>query len=118
MSFCYLSGIICFVHFFRWSYHWVTGPREEGSVTGSLLEVVVIHHWIATGTCDDYMRLICPTPSCDDNIMFVSKAVLSGIILVLRVDKLVTIVIALVDSIMMTQLCSLTGKVKNHQQCT
>jgi len=35
ISFCYLSGIFCFVHFFRWSYGWVTSHWEGGTVRGS-----------------------------------------------------------------------------------
>jgi len=38
ISFPYLSGILCCVHFLSQSYHWVTGSREWGSVRGSALE--------------------------------------------------------------------------------
>jgi len=43
--FRYLSGIFCFVHISRRSYHWVTGPREGGSVRGSPLAAVMIYVW-------------------------------------------------------------------------
>jgi len=42
--------------------------------------------------------------------MFVSEVIFSGITLELRVDRLLTSLIALADSNMMTQLCRLTGK--------
>jgi hypothetical protein len=49
--------------------------------------------------------------------MFVSQVIVSGITLELHVDQLVTIIVALVDSTMMMQLCHHNWEVKKLPQC-
>jgi len=113
ISFRYLSGIFCEVRLLRQSYHWVTGPGEEGSVRGSLLAAVMIHVWMKL-VLVEYQWWIsrCKTPTSKYVNMVVSQVVLSGITLQPRIDSLVTATVTLADSNMMTHLCHHNWDVK------
>jgi len=64
--------------------------RHEVGVRGCLLAVVIIHEWIAVGTCSyNYGSTYAKHLHHEDDIMFLSQVIFRGIILGPHVDQLV-----------------------------
>jgi len=93
--------------------------RVDECVRGSPLVVVMIHEWIAAGTCSyNYGSTYAQHLLHDDDIMFVSQVIFSGITLGPHVNQLVIGTPSLADLNMMMQSCHHYWEVKNLQQCT
>ena len=88
-------------------------------VMGLLLAVVMLHVWIAEGTCTMYATWCMQNTYLSKNdIIFVSQVIISGIILGPHVHLVVIGMPSLADSLMMMQLCRHYWVVKTLQQCT
>ena len=115
----WVQKTLVMIQFLRWNYRWVTGPREGASVRGSPLAVVMIHVWMKQVHVANLVQ--CPyakhLPTNTWTCLSV-KWSLTGLHLSHMSIKWWKTTVALVDSVMMMQLCRHNWEVKNLQQCT